>query len=102
MDEKWKSDIQREDAAKIIVAALHKISQAHININRCIEGALELRFFGPTFHFIPYHDKQPYQYKQELIRRRQLFQDKKWDELQRRIDYEQNRRNQKKKGCEET
>ena len=96
VDEKWKNEDQREDAAKIIVAALYKMSQTHINTNRGIEGALELRFFGPTFHFIPYHDKQPYQYKQELIRRRRLFQDKKWDELQRRIDYEQDRRNQKK------
>ena len=57
---------------------------------------MELRFFGPTFHYIPYHDGQQYQYKQELLRRKNLFENKKWDALQQRIDYEQNRRNQKK------
>ena len=63
---------------------------------RGIEGAFELRFFGPTFHYVPYHDKQPHQYKQEVIRRQKLFEQQKWDQLQRRIDYEQDRRNQKK------
>ena len=53
VDEKWRDDGQREEAAKIIVAALYKVSQANINLNRGIEGALELRFFGPTF--IIYH-----------------------------------------------
>ena len=96
VDEKWKSEDQKEEAAKIICAALHKIAQSNHNLNRGIEGALELRFFGPTYHFVPYRDKQQYQYKQEILRRHKLFQDKKWNALQQRIDYEQDRRNQKK------
>ena len=96
MDEKWNSEEQKENAAKIIVSAINKISQSNHNLNRGIEGALELRFFGPTFHFIPCRDKQSYQYKQEILKRQKSFENKKWDQLQNRIDYEQDKRNQKK------
>ena len=90
-----QGDLQRDHAAKILLNALNKIKQTNNYIKKGIDGALELKYFGPTFYYLPYNDEDIIHNEQEKLIRRKLFENKKWKQLNDRIIYKKNKRNRK-------
>ena len=64
VNEDIKNEESRDKAAKVMVAALNKISQHHSNTRLAIEGAIELRLYAATYHHMPYRDRDQNQIKQ--------------------------------------
>ena len=89
-------DTQRDHAAKILTNSLNKIADANSNIQRAIDGVLQLRYFSPTFHYVPYRDDDIIHNELENSLRSKLYENKKWKKLVERIQYEQDKRNRKR------
>ena len=83
---------EKHTLATIIIQSLQKITNAHNNLSKAIEGALQLRFYAGTYAFMSNRGNQNKRKNEKTIRQ-QLYENKKWGQLLRRITCEQAKRN---------
>ena len=83
---------EKHTLATIIIQSLQKITNAHNDLSKAIEGALQLRFYAGTYAFMSNRGNQNKRKNEKTIRQ-QLYENKKWGQLLRRITFEQWKRN---------
>ena len=75
---------------------LNIITSKTTSTSQKLNACLKLRLYAPTHHYVPHRDNLIEKNKKELMLRETLFDNNKWSALQARINYEQDKKNQKK------
>ena len=61
-----------------------------------MHACVKLRLLAPTYKYVPHRGDAAVHNKSEKILRKQLYHQNKWNSLQERINYEQDKKNNKK------
>jgi len=87
---------QKDNIIKILIKNVEDITHAYTDPDRAINGAIAIKSWAPTFHYVPYK-KENYIYNQQQKNIRiQYYHQKKWNLLWDNILAEQNKRNAKR------
>ena len=89
-------DIQKDHAIKSLVQSLNEISKSNQSLQRGLNGVSMLKLYAPTYHFVPFRDKDSVKNANERNKRDQYYKQQKWTQLTQHILYEQNKINKKR------
>ena len=95
VNEDLRSDEQKDNMAKNLMAGLKKFSHVNDDYGQGLEGLVDIRMIMAVYHHIPLRDDINKK-KREEIHRSELHKQRKYKELINRVMDEQQRRNEKK------
>ena len=95
--ERRMNEEEKLEVGRYIAQAFHDLSKGFFDTARCLDGAMAMRMIGPAIFHRPYRNENSSKVRKERNIRKELLKKRKWSQLIKRCNKEQDKLDAKRK-----